>query len=344
LASPRAWSNLQKLQEAVNQIRGGAWENVYSELSTELVDLAKSETASIDQMLKLVMPVLLDTLTPPVQQLRAIALARPFQGRTLKGWVDTMASNDVALINNAIKQGMAASETNKQILRRVIGTATANGADGIVEMTRSQLNNIIRTAVQHTANSARNEYYNENSDIVLEEQVVATLDARTTAICRKYDGQRFPLNKGPQFPIHIGCRTLRVAALDPEMTGERPAKPVTEKMLLKEYAEKNGLGDVKSYDDLPRGTKGQFNEYKRKRVRELTGPVPAAETYNTWLKKQPIAFQEEVLGKTKAKLYRDGGLPLDRFVDKAGNELTLQELAVKEKQAFKAAGLDADLY
>lgn len=344
LSSPRAWNNLYKLQEAVNTIRSGAWDQVYAELSVEMVELAKLESTSLDQLIKLVLPVLVDTVAPPVPMLRSIALSRPFQGRVLKDWVATMESNDIAIINNAIKQGMAASETNKQILRRVIGSAAANGADGITEMTRTQVNNIVRTAVQHVANNTRNEYYNENSDIVNVEQVVATLDARTTAVCRGYDGKRFPLNKGPQFPIHIGCRTLRVAALDATFTGERPAKPTTEKMMLKEFAEKNDLGEIKNYDQLPRGKKGEFNKYQRTRVRELTGPVPAAETYNTWLRKQPVDFQDEVLGKTKAKLYRDGKLDLDRFTNRTGDELTLSELAKKEKTAFKLAGLDPDDY
>jgi hypothetical protein len=55
-------------------------------------------------------------------------------------------------------------------------------------------------------------------------------------------------------------------------------------------------------------------------------------------------FQEDVLGVTKAKLFRDGKLPLDRFVDRNGNELTLKDLAKKHADAFVAAGLDPTKY
>jgi hypothetical protein len=68
--------------------------------------------------------------------------------------------------------------------------------------------------------------------------------------------------------------------------------------------------------------------------------VPAATSYQEWLKRQSKEFQEDVLGKTKARLFRDGKLPLDKFVNRLGDELTLAELAGMHSAAFKAAGLD----
>jgi hypothetical protein len=69
--------------------------------------------------------------------------------------------------------------------------------------------------------------------------------------------------------------------------------------------------------------------------------VPATSTYQTWLKGQTDAFQNEVLGKTKAELFRNGGLKLDQFVDlNSGREFTLSELAAAHADAFRAAGLD----
>ena len=61
-----------------------------------------------------------------------------------------------------------------------------------------------------------------------------------------------------------------------------------------------------------------------------TGEVKANLTYSQWLKRQPPEFQDEVLGKVRAKLFRDGRLPLDRFVDDCGNTLTLAELIERD--------------
>jgi hypothetical protein len=88
--------------------------------------------------------------------------------------------------------------------------------------------------------------------------------------------------------------------------------------------------------------KGEFDKFSRKRIRELTGQVPATTSYQTWLKSQSKEFQEDVLGKTKAKLFRDGKLQLDKFVTRNGTELTLSQLAKKHADAFRAAGLNPE--
>lgn len=110
--------------------------------------------------------------------------------------------------------------------------------------------------------------------------------------------------------------------------------------MLNEFIEQNNLPRVTSRDALPYGTKGKFDRYSRQRVRELVGPVPADTTYSEWLTGQSKQFQEDVLGVTKAQLFRDGDLTLDRFVDRAGNELNLNEIAKRDAQAFRDAGLD----
>ena len=64
------------------------------------------------------------------------------------------------------------------------------------------------------------------------------------------------------------------------------------------------------------------------------GPVPQSMSYGDWLKKQSKAVQEDVLGVKKAKLYRDGGLSIDRFQDKAGNAYTLDQLRKKNESVW----------
>lgn len=60
-------------------------------------------------------------------------------------------------------------------------------------------------------------------------------------------------------------------------------------------------------------------------------------TYQQWLKAQAADVQDDVLGKTKAKLFRVGGLTVDRFVDASGKEYTLEELKAQDAAAFKRA-------
>lgn len=339
VTTSKEWERLQRLQKALTAIRANAWDDANKLLTEEMLSLADAEPATLAATLNTVSPVLFETALPATRLIRAIATSRPFEGRVLKDWANTMKQDDIRRIMNAVQMGMVSGETSEQITKRIVGTSILKGADGVTEISRRQVQAIVRTAIQHVANSARDEFLKENADIFELEQFVATLDSRTTPVCRANDGKRFKVGRGPKPPLHIACRSLRVAAINGSFAGDRPAKPVTEKMLLKEYAEKNKLAPVTTRDELPRGFKTDFDKWARIRARELVGPIPATTTYEPWLRSQSIEFQEEVLGKAKAKLFREGNLPLDRFVDRNGNELTLQQLAVKEREAFEAAGL-----
>lgn len=331
---------LQSLMDQIRKIREPAWEEATSEFKDEMTKLALAESVSLTSTINLLMPVEIDVATPSPRLLRSIALARPFQGQILADWAASMEADDLRRIHNAIQLGMTAGESMDTITRRVIGTSTMGFQDGVLQMTRQQVQAVVRTAVQHVANHSRTAWFLENSDVISQEYFVATLDSRTTPVCRANDGKVYPLGKGPVPPLHFQCRSLRIAAIDGTLAGDRPAKPFVEKELLNEYSDKNGLGSIKSRDDLPRGTKTDYDNWKRKRIRELVGPIPASTTYNEWMKGQSKMFQDDTLGVTKAKLFRDGGLPLDKFVNRNGDELTLAQLARTEKDAFKAAGLD----
>ena len=64
---------------------------------------------------------------------------------------------------------------------------------------------------------------------------------------------------------------------------------------------------------------------------------PEVPTYGQWLKRQPADVIDDVLGPTRAKLFLDGNLPLDRFVDESGKVYSLDTLRAKEAKAFKRA-------
>jgi SPP1 gp7 family putative phage head morphogenesis protein len=340
LSTPVDVRRMESLLAGIAGIRNRVWEESDLWLREQMLELSYNEPIVLKAMIATVAPVVVETVMPPARQLKAIALSKPFEGRILKDWADTLRVEDLRRIHAAIQLGMVAGEPGEKIVDRVIGTRALDNRDGVLEMTRRQVQAITRTAVQHVANSARADFMDENSDIITAELYVATLDARTTPICRALDGKTFPLGTGPRPPLHFNCRSLRVAALDGDMLGQRPAKASTTKQLLREFTDDQGIPKVTSRDDLPRGYKTDYDAFARKRVRELTGRVPSATNYQTWLTSQSKQFQEDTLGVTRAKLFRDGGLTLDRFVAANGTELTLGQLALKSADAFRAAGLD----
>ncbi|WP_445460490.1 hypothetical protein [Halomonas sp. V046] len=62
----------------------------------------------------------------------------------------------------------------------------------------------------------------------------------------------------------------------------------------------------------------------------MDGPVSNQMTYGGFLRRQSKEFQNEVLGKRRAELFRSGKVPIDKFTDSQGRVLTLDELAARE--------------
>lgn len=71
------------------------------------------------------------------------------------------------------------------------------------------------------------------------------------------------------------------------------------------------------------------------------GPVSASDSYYDWLKNQPAAFQDDVIGPVRGKLLRDGGLSSKRFAElqlgKNFRPMTLEDMRKAEPLAFERA-------
>lgn len=338
--TPNQLNRASKLAEDIFKIRGNAWNDAATLWGDTFKQFIVEEAAFVQGAVETVVPVILDTILPPPGQLRAIVTHEPFEGKVLSAWAKDAKQADIDRINDAVQIGLTQGESPKQIARRVVGTKALQGRDGITQTARRNIEAITRTATISYSNAGRRDFLIENDQFFDLEVYVATLDARTTPVCRGFDGERFTVGEGPQPPLHFNCRSLRVAILEDELIGSRPMKPTTERMLLREYTEQNGLDRVTSRAKLPRGHKGVFDVFARSRVRELIGRIPAKVTYGQWLATQTVEFQNEVLGPTRGKLFRNGGLTLDKFVNRAGDEIPLRQLSQRDAAAFRQAGLD----
>jgi hypothetical protein len=124
---------------------------------------------------------------------------------------------------------------------------------------------------------------------------VSTLDGRTTLRCAKLDGTEYALGEGPRPPVHWSCRSVTVP-------------------LIRSFAE---LLDRNVQVDA-------------KQRAALDGQAPARQTYPQWLRKQDAKTQDFIFGPTRARLFREGKVPIQRFSDRRGRAYTLEELAVRE--------------
>jgi SPP1 gp7 family putative phage head morphogenesis protein len=309
-------ARLNVLANALKKLRDTAFEDANKVWDDSMVGLAQAEPEYLDQHLKKISPVQLDTVLPDPALLATIVSTQPMQGRVLSDWAAGIQEMDLQRIMDAVRIGMAQGETSDQIVRRVVGSRALDGADGVLQMTRNDIASVTQTAVSTFANEARQHYFDANDDIFSKEQWVATLDDATCIECGDLDGEVFDIGEGPQSPLHFNCRCVRVPVIDGGAIGSRPSNAA--------FA-----------DELD----GLSKADRSARIKELVGSVPTTVKYSDWLASQTEAFQEHVLGPTRAALFRDGNLPLSKFVNTRGDRFNLEQLRALEPEAFRAAGI-----
>mgnify|MGYP000197298943 FL=1 len=69
------------------------------------------------------------------------------------------------------------------------------------------------------------------------------------------------------------------------------------------------------------------------------GKTNVKNDYNSWLSRQSKQFQIDALGKSKAELFRKGGLSVNKFVDRLDRPLTLDQLKRTYPTAWERAEL-----
>lgn len=226
-----------------------------------------------------------------VNMMKAIIDRDPMQGLLLRDWFTGQSDATVKRVRRQVQLGMVQNETLDDIVRRVRGRAVGRGnyIGGVLQTTTREANALVRTAINDIANTAHMETWRENSDVAPQYQIVATLDSRTTPICRARDGEIHKVeDDGPRPPFHIGCRTVTVPVIDWKGMGIDPPEP----------------GMRASAD----------------------GPVPADTNYDEWLRRQSVAKQEEILGKERAKLFREKDVSLREMVRNDGTQIRISEL------------------
>ena len=283
--------DVDKLLVRLKKSIKAGYEPVVELLDGEIRDLGESESRWQKKIIDGLVPIELDWEAPSEEQIYASVNARPFEGLLLKDWYKGLEDGAFRRVKQNIMQGYVEGQTTDQIVRNIRDVSESR--------TRRAAETAVRTALAHTSNIARNESYRRNRRVIKAIEWVATLDNRTTAVCRARDGMTYPYNKGPRPPAHAGCRSTTIPVL---------------KSLRQ-------LG-IKA-DEVPvKSTRASMN-----------GQVSNELNYDGWLRKQPVEFQDDVLGVQKGRLFRKG-LTMERFVDKEGREFTLKQLESREKEIW----------
>jgi SPP1 gp7 family putative phage head morphogenesis protein len=284
------------LMGSIDKKRNAVYAAIQEGVAVDIEDLMLDEIGFQSASLQSALPVSMSVASPPVAQLKAAVLSKPFEGRLLRDWYRSIELNEQNEIRRIIKNGIVQGQTMQQITAR---------ARNLLDISGHHVSAITRTAVNHTTNRARREIGRANTDIIKGIKIVATLDSRTSPICRTNDGKVLSVETDYLPPYHIGCRTTFV-------------------LLTKSYRE---LGlDI---DEADEGTRASMD-----------GQVPADMTYGKWLKTQPKEAVRDILGKKKADLFLKGDLDITKFTSRIGGELTLPELKKRYPKQWNKAFAD----
>lgn len=303
-ASAFTVERLDELLASTRELNARAYESLRSGLDVEMRALAGYEATYQAELFAATLPTQVSFARINVEQAYSAALSRPFSGRLMREWAASIEADKMTRIRDALRIGYVEGQTVDQMVRRIRGTRARGYEDGIIEVDRRNAAAVVRTATQHVASVTRNRMYEANADLIKGEKYTATIDGRTTLRCASLDGKVFELGKGPMPPVHWNCRSVRTPIL----------------RSLREL----GI----DADELDAGTRASMD-----------GQIPEDKTFGEWLRGKPAAFQDDYLGPTRGKLFRDGKVSIDRFVSRSGDTLTLDQLRERDAEAFKRAGV-----
>lgn len=317
------YAEIRAAQERIAQLRAEAWGQLSLEMQQRMQDIG---IASQQGLLAAVTTATAGNIVPSVatsQSIIAIAASRPFEGRILSEWAESMASADIARYRRAIQLGMVAGQHPTIIARDIYGPG------GVSDQARRGVEAVVRTAANHIAAETQALFIEQNKWIK-RERYTSTLDSRTTLICAGLDGQEFDANEGPRPPQHFNCRSRRIPFIDSKFLelGTRPYNDATDSAARRAWTDA--------------GRKGEFEAFRRQYFRERVGQAPASRTYADWIKSRSESVQDDILGPARGKLLREGGLDITQFTTAGGRTLTLNQLRAKHAAAFKRAGIDTN--
>lgn len=345
----------ERLRDSIILMRRKLWAQVNKTNTSELLDMAEVEAGFEIQMLEKSVPVRISFATVSAEQVISSIVSKPFGGgfgsaRTLEEWFSSVAQTDQAAVINSLRQGIVQGRTIESMVREIAGTRKNQFTDGILSTSRRNAETIVRTGVNHISNAARESIWTANSDVISMLRWTATLDGRTSMICMSRDGSATTLDgsklpagvrrlvpPGARPPAHPNCRSVMIAILSgqgiSDIMGDRPfvRDTRTRSFREKDFRAEAREADRTRWNNSSPAERNQLVKIRRdKWSKENVGTLPASTDYDTWLRRQPPAFQDEVLGFKKAEKFR-GGVPLSKYVDETGRELTLKQ--------FKALGL-----
>ncbi len=233
------YNNLQKIEKQINDsiLQLGSKEVDYTKQSLQHATLVGSQAAA-------------DVLNTNVLNKSAIdeLIKRPWQESNFS---DRIWKNKAQLINSL------KSELTNGIIQGKSIYEVANTIDVRLDVGRSQTQRLVRTEYMHALNQGQIESYRAKGYTKL--KWIATMDDKTSKICRKLNRKEYDIERLPDIPAHPNCRCTMVPVIDmaaAEKRGdeirklkERISGKTDDNSLDKVYNDDREIESIKKYMD-----------------------------------------------------------------------------------------------
>lgn len=210
------------------------------------------------------------------------------EGATVNAWNRGLNIDQKARLEREIRLGVSLGETNELLAARVARALGKSKRDAA---------SIAVTAAGAIVSAVRQKFFEANADVIKAYKYQATLDTRTSALCRAYDGLMWDTNyepighsypfRQPRINTHFNCRSTIIPVI-------------------------KGADELKN---VPPATRSSMNGY-----------VPQDINFNDWLKTQPKDVIEKTLGAGRAELFLQGKITMRDLITQQGRELNLTQL------------------
>jgi SPP1 gp7 family putative phage head morphogenesis protein len=142
--------------------------------------------------------VVLGASLPTEAMLASIASNAIIQGAVQKDWWARQSADTAWRFGTAVRQGMAAGETNAQIITRVRSA---------IEISRANAAALVQTSVATVANNSRMETFKANEDVIKRYRFITALDQIVCPLCAAAADRTWKPgdDRMPNPPLHYNC-------------------------------------------------------------------------------------------------------------------------------------------
>lgn len=278
----------------------------YDHLSTTALDglsgLGRIEAEATAGAMSAAFAATIRPALPTEAFFRALVKNTLIEGAPSADWWKGQEQATTTKFANAVRQGLAASETNAKIIQRI--------RRDVMPVAQRNAAALVQTSVAAVAAEARMETYRKNDEVMAGYRQVSTLDSHTTHVCVAYSGKEWDLERKP-----VNGNTLPFVSPKGSATG-CPRHFNCRSIIAPRTKTFKELGlDVPEFRASTKAASG--------------GPISSKLGFDDYLKRKGPAFTDELLGKGRADLWRKGTITLSQLLDQSGRPLTLAQLRAR---------------